>query len=443
MLITVPANAAGETCDGLAATIVVPLELSDPTDPYRTKPVTGTAGDDVIVGTALGDTINGAGGNDVICGLGEADDLTGGEGNDRLFGGLDGREHDASGNSSLGDLLRPGPGDDYVDLGLDPDADENTFRPDQVRYDDSATAVTVDLTPVNGLGRATGEGSDTIAVLGAMTLVGSPFDDHVTGTPYDDLLMTDRGSDVVLGGEGDDTILPDIAGYDVMETADPEGEGFASPDTVDGGPGDDFIRTDWGASDVAAGDGDDYVAVSDSEWSNGTADGSHIEGGAGDDEIFAQRVRKLHVSGDGGDDEISHSVYGGSGRTVSSGGAGNDRLALSTGGRPTPGTRVTVDRKRSRIASTRTWASMSGYEHHELSGSAINWVYLGTNAKDDVSIGLGRSLRALTFGGSDRVEGSNGSDHLDLGGGVDKADASRRRDTCISVERATSCEVRR
>lgn len=439
-LIAVPAHAAGETCDGLAATIVVPVgELAYPNNPNFTKPVTGTPGDDVIAGTPLNDSIDGAGGNDVICGLEGADSLIGGAGNDRLLGGLDGRE----GSSSLGDLLIPGLGDDYVDLGLDPEA-VNTYRPDQVRYDDSATAVTVDLTPVNGLGRATGEGTDTIVVVGPMTVVGSPFDDHVTGSPYDDLLMTDRGSDVIDGREGNDVIFADIAGYDVMETTDPEGEGFASPDTVYGGAGDDAIHATWGPTDAFGGDGDDYISISSLKAGRiGSADGSHVEGGAGDDTLRANRVRKLRVSGDAGDDDVSNSLYAGSGRTVSNGGTGDDRLALSIGGVLAPGTKITVDRQQARVRTTRTLASMNGYEHHSLSGSAINWIYVGTSAKDDVSTDKGRSLTARTFGGRDHVEATRGRDVLDLGRGADKGDASLGRDTCISIERAKSCEIRR
>lgn len=445
LLIAAPAHAAGETCDGLAATIVVPVDdLAYPNNPYFTKPVTGTPGDDVIVGTALADTIDGAGGNDVICGLDGADDLAGGDGSDRLFGGLDGSVRGASGNPQPGDLLRPGPGDDFVDLGLALGS-ERSFRNDQVRYDDAATAVTVDLTPVAGLGRATGEGTDTIVVAGPMTVVGSPFDDTVTGSPYDDLLMTDRGSDVVFGGEGNDTILPDIAGYDVMETSDPEGEGFASKDTVYAGPGDDFISSYWGPTIAAGEDGDDYIRISDVEvGGNGTADRSYVNGGGGDDEILADFVRDLQVLGDEGDDEISHSLYGRDGRSViSSGGSGNDRLSLTTATGFAPGARITVDRRTSRVATKRTLALTRLFEHHALSDKKINWVYVGTPAKDDVTTRLGRSLRATTFAGRDSVEGTSGPDRLDLGRGRDKADGSRGRDTCISVERAKSCEVRR
>lgn len=447
VMIALPANAAGETCDGLAATIVVPVgELAYPNNPYFTKPLTGTPGDDVIAGTPLNDSIDGAGGNDVICGLDGADTLTGGAGDDRLFGGLDGRETDPdpADNSSLGDLLVPGPGDDHVDLGQDPEADDDTFRPDQVRYDDSATGVNVDLTPVNGLGRAFGEGNDTIVVLGPMTVVGSPFDDSIIGSPYDDLLMTDRGGDLIRGADGDDVILPDIAGFDVMETADPEGEGFASPDVVVGGAGDDVISSRWGATDAHAGDGDDYVQVSDTAFGgNGTADGSRIEGGTGDDEIVARYVRRLRVSGDDGDDEIFHSIYGGPGLTFSSGGDGDDRLAIATATGLKRGSTITVDRRKSYITTKRTVVPMRGYEHHRFTGAGITWVYVGTNAKDDINAERVGNLRATTFGGRDRVQASRGRDHLDLGRGVDTADGSLRRDTCISVERAKSCEVRR
>lgn len=102
-----------------------------------------------------------------------------------------------------------------------------------------------------------------------------------------------------------------------------------------------------------------------------------------------------------------------------------------------------MDRRTSRVATKHTLALTRLFEHHALSGKKINWVYVGTPAKDDVTTRLGRSLRATTFAGRDSVEGTSGPDRLDLGRGRDKADGSRGRDTCFSVERAKSCEVRR
>jgi Ca2+-binding RTX toxin-like protein len=445
VLVALPASAAVETCDGRAATIVVPLEMAFPTSTDYTKPVFGTPGDDVIVGTALADTIDGAGGNDVICGLEGGDALTGGGGADRLFGGLDGRERgpDPEGNSTLGDLLVPGPGDDFVDAGLDPTADDFTYRPDQVRYDESATPVDVDLTPGDGMGRAVGQGADTIVVVGQMAVVGSPYDDHIIGTPYGDVIMSDRGSDLISGEGGDDWIFPDIAGFDVMETNDPEDADHISADTVDGGAGDDFIVSGWGPSDVEAGGGDDYVAVTAGDpWDRqDSVDGSRVAAGPGNDAVFAPSVGRLRVTGGGGDDEITHDVFPRGGRTVSDGGRGDDRLVLG-GNRLAPRTTITVDRRRSRVRIERTVAAVRGYEHHHLTGPGVSWVYLGTSSADDVSAPRTRSLRARTFAGRDRVTGTTGRDVLDLGRGLDVADGGAGRDACIDVERARSCEVR-
>jgi hypothetical protein len=118
-------------------------------------------------------------------------------------------------------------------------------------------------------------------------------------------------------------------------------------------------------------------------------------------------------------------------------------LTVGSGSKLARSTKITVDRRQSRIRMERTVASMQSYEHHHLYGPGLNWVYVGTNAKDDVSAPRNRSLRAKTFAGRDRVEGTKGRDVLDLGRGVDRADASQGKDTCISAERAKSCEIRR
>ena len=66
------------TCNGLTATMFAAGGTT-----------TGTAGNDVIVGSTLADTINGGAGNDTICSLSGNDVLSGGDGNDKLLGGAD------------------------------------------------------------------------------------------------------------------------------------------------------------------------------------------------------------------------------------------------------------------------------------------------------------------------------------------------------------------
>ena len=110
-----PADAAGPTCDGKAATIVGDRNgLPD----NQTLQIDGTDGPDVIVGSEGLDQIFAFGGDDTICGLGGADLIQGVGGEDRIFGG--------SGNDFLtggddDDLVVGGRGNDRLrgDLGTD------------------------------------------------------------------------------------------------------------------------------------------------------------------------------------------------------------------------------------------------------------------------------------------------------------------------------------
>ncbi|MGI9606886.1 MAG: NAD nucleotidase [Acidimicrobiales bacterium] len=103
-----PATAQGETCAGLAATIVA----------QSGSPTVGTAGDDVIVGTSGNDRIDGAGGNDTICGGDGNDVLIGGPGNDEIHG-QDGRDV-LRGNLGR-DILAGGKNIDRISGGSGPD----------------------------------------------------------------------------------------------------------------------------------------------------------------------------------------------------------------------------------------------------------------------------------------------------------------------------------
>ncbi len=95
-----PADAAGPTCVGEAATIV---GTPDP------DVLVGTSGPDVIAGLSGDDAVNGRGGNDLLCGGAGADSLVGSAGTDTLIGGLG------------GDVLNGGFGDDVLLGGLGTD----------------------------------------------------------------------------------------------------------------------------------------------------------------------------------------------------------------------------------------------------------------------------------------------------------------------------------
>ena len=92
-----------------------------------------SAGDDITLGHAWGDTIDGGSGNDSISGLSGADDLRGGAGSDMLFGGAG------------ADLLHGGAGNDLLQGGAD--ADSYRFGPgddDDTVLEMSATTAELD-----------------------------------------------------------------------------------------------------------------------------------------------------------------------------------------------------------------------------------------------------------------------------------------------------------
>src|SRR5205085_10007015 len=118
------------------------VQLSAPTDAViGTATGTGTIVDDdcTIVGTPGNDVIYGTSGNDVICGLGGVDIIKGLDGNDQIDGN-DGSDRLVGGRGD--DVINGGAGDDWV------------------RYSDSTSGVTIDLsngTADDGLG-----GHDTL-----------------------------------------------------------------------------------------------------------------------------------------------------------------------------------------------------------------------------------------------------------------------------------------
>jgi Ca2+-binding RTX toxin-like protein len=88
------------TNNASATTVPAPYGCNGATETVAGN--TGTAGDDIIIGTPGPETLQGLGGNDLLCGRGGGDALYGGVGNDRLEG-QDGP-----------DRLYGGPGNDHL-----------------------------------------------------------------------------------------------------------------------------------------------------------------------------------------------------------------------------------------------------------------------------------------------------------------------------------------
>lgn len=217
------------SCNGNEATIVA----TGPT-------VTGTSGDDVILGSDTAETIDGGGGNDIICGLGGDDVITAGAGQDQVYGG---------------------PGDDEIDGGTGFDTLRGGIG------DDTLTADTADLVGDQFRG---GPGLDTV--------VGGGGDDTISGGLDADDIDGGGGVDTVNGNAGDD-VVGGGAGNDVLT-------GGPGADTINGGDDNDTLRGSAGGDTLNGDNGDDrLIGGDDDDTLNGNDGDDRLNGGPGTDTL--------------------------------------------------------------------------------------------------------------------------------------------------------------
>lgn len=419
-----PARAAGAvagTCEGIAAT-----HLGTPGDDV----LTGTDGDDVLVGLGGDDTITGLLGNDVICGDEGSDRLAGMAGDDRILGGLD--------SDAGGDVIWPGVGDDYVDLGLDPlTCDDFSVPADTVVYSDLLAAgfaggIRADLTPVAGLGFvAEPSGTDQVVVTEAMSVVGTRSADVLTGSPYLDVLVGRGGADEIDGAGGDDALFADLLDTDVDPTAD-------GPDHIEGGAGSDLIVLGQAGGTAEGGDDADRLEAIPA---TGPA---VLRGQDGPDEIVVGAIEDVDLDGGGGGDTIVFRTARGSRGLSVDGGGGRDLAGLYVRRDDfRKGSTVTLDLGRGVLRTEVRAGRVRSLEVMLIKGADVGWRFRGTNRDDDLLMQGGRRLEAWMRGGRDSIVATPGPDLLDLGTGRDFANGRRGRDTCLGAERVTSCETLR
>ncbi len=232
-----PTNFAGAQ-GSLPSTQIVPI-------------LTGTAGDDVLVGTANAEIINGLAGNDTLRGGGGADVMNGGSDSDQIFSG--------TGN----DTIDGGDGYDYL------------------YFSDAPAGVAINMSGPVGVATG-GAGSDTIA--GVELIFGSRFNDTFVGSDNAVSFLGDDGNDTITGGAGGDHL-----------------EGNVGDDVIDGAGGVDTIayysaafavNVDLSAATATGGLGNDTVRnvenVIGSVFSDtlaGDAFANRLEGGEGNDTL--------------------------------------------------------------------------------------------------------------------------------------------------------------
>jgi Ca2+-binding RTX toxin-like protein len=267
--------------DGLAVSLASILSATS------SSALTGTAGDDLIIGQTgeLTDLLSGGAGNDVLSGNSGADQLYGDGGDDVIEGGA---------------------GADFIDGGVD----AVNGNGDTVRYANS-TAVSIDLrttAPQSG-GEAAGDtltGIENVvgSRLGNDSIIGDAKNNRIDALDGDNNIQGNEGNDVLISGSGADSIDGGI-GEDNISSGDGNdmivgGEGN---DVLFAGAGDDQLRGDAGNDRLLGGDGNDSV----------------LDGGIGNDEIYGNAGYDTLIGGEGND-----TLGGGTGNDSLQGGLGDD-----------------------------------------------------------------------------------------------------------------------
>lgn len=273
--------------------------------------LTGTSGDNVLVGNAAANIIIGGDGNDKLDGGAGIDKLDGGSGNDIYVIDV------------AGDKITDASGTDEVQ---------------------SAT-LSLNLATLSGgvIENATLLGAAALNAFGntgSNVLTGNDGDNYLDGGAGDDTLSGGKGNDTLVGGAGNDEMTGGT-GNDIYVF---DSAGDKAHESVGGGTGDEIYSTnkslialttnienyyyagkeDW----TFVGDTGNNLIVGGSGINNlhGDAGADTLYGGAKADTIFGDAGNDVLRGGDGND-----TLTGGSNDDDLSGGAGNDIMDGGTG----------------------------------------------------------------------------------------------------------------
>ncbi len=396
--------------------------------------VVGTAFADSLVGGGAAESLAGGGGDDTLAGGGANDSLAGGAGNDVFRFSANG------GVDTITDFqkLLNGSGDILDVSGLLATFGDKGGRT-RVRIQADGTAI-VDVN-VGGASAGwqatatlqgtfaagdqfavmTGAGSETISgqVPVQINVVdrsnrsgsyrGTPGPDSIIGGGGFDQLSGLGGADTILGnGEGDNL----YAGSDDLSKVDPD-----TADYLDGGFGNDLLYADGGADTLLGGPGNDFLQA--------VSGGATLDGGDGDDTLNGNG--NVTYSGGAGNDSISADpgqlvVYSGSidGYAISRTDDGKGVVADLTDGRDG------VDTLLLRTDSILRFGSVDYMVNGDTSGvlalqSASKYLAIGSNADDVISAPTNfesaTSAATLLGGnGDDSLSGGTVNNSMLLGG---------------------------
>ena len=259
--------------------------------------LTGSAGDDVLVGNAAANVLVGGEGNDSLIGNAGDDRLVSGVGVDTLDGGEGNDTLVVTGKTTVRDQLSGGAGTDTLVVSDGQNFTTANISGIEVLKGSGTVTMTAEqllaFTEIQGVavqlsGTSTtfslgstklGSGAavllptvDPLVAVSGGGVVGSKGDDTLTGSEHGDRLLGGRGADLLSGGAGSDTLIG--------------GSGF---DTLSGDAGDDRIVVEAGEF---AGATSQTLVVTGVQGTTGYFDhrssvvsADSVDGGAGNDTL--------------------------------------------------------------------------------------------------------------------------------------------------------------
>ncbi|MDD5366144.1 MAG: calcium-binding protein [Gallionellaceae bacterium] len=302
--------------------------------------LSGTGGDDSLVGTVWADTINGGAGSDMLDGRVGDDVINGGDGADKLYGGAG---NDRIDGGSGWDTMVGGTGDDIYfvdDLGdlITEKAGEgvDTVFSSSTCY----LSANVENLTLTGTSSIRGVGNDLNNVLVsngvANTLEGGAGDDtYYVGAGDTIYEYTGAGTDTVFAGVNW-TLSANLENLILTGSAAINGTGNSLANQLTGNRGNNVLNGGAGADTMAGGEGDDTYVV------DNLADLVIEAGSNGIDAVqssvtytLAPNLENLTLTGysavDGFGNDLSNTLTGNSSNNTLTGGGGNDRIDGGSG----------------------------------------------------------------------------------------------------------------
>lgn len=408
-------------------TITVTVVGGDDDQITSIESITGSAGNDIIIGDSFDNTFAGAAGDDI---------LDGAAGDDHLFGDA-GQDSFVTGTGD--DIYEGGDGLDVID------------------YSGAPGGVSVDLTVNTTFNDGFGD-QDTIRTV--ENIIGTDDADIIIGDSVINEIRAGGGDDVIRGGLGSDTLDGGAGTRDEVHFDDLTGDGItldieqgtafyqqdASTDDISGfelyyATGqDDVIRGSSVVDTVYAAAGDDMFSASlgedvlDGGADNDTLDYSGLDQAIavsvaldGDTDVNVlvtgvgtQTISSIeNITGTDGDDLLGgdasanvliggagdDTVYGGAGSDIMRGGEGDDELQFDELG--AVGINIDIDRGFATYSADDSVDTFSGFE-----------TYRTTDQEDTVTLSDAADT-IYTLDGDDAIDASRGADTIDGGLGFD------------------------